>query len=201
MRNFALVSLLLFTSVAFADPDERLDNVYVVAEDMDEWYDENTPNPIHEHQVLCGAALMQLGGSTTSSSYLRKVLRTYEDRMDTCLNIASLAKEWMVEETFAISIAWVESKFSEKVVSSAGAVGPMQVLPKYWCPNGKQKGCDLTIAGIRALDRLVSKYDTLAAAACHYNSGLKCNKHSRRYATRVLVIKQRLDTLREWLRG
>ena len=201
MRKFTLVFLLLFTSVAFADPDIALDNVHVVAEDMDEWYDENAPNPIDEHQALCGAALMQLGGSTMSSSYLRKVLRTYEERMDTCLNIAALAKEWMVEETFAIAIAWVESKFSETVVSKAGAVGPMQVLPKYWCPNGKHKGCNLTIVGIRALDRLVSKYDTLAAAACHYNSGLKCYKQSRRYATRVLVLKQRLDTLREWLRG
>ena len=81
-------------------------------------------------------------------------------------------------------------------MSKAGARGAMQVLPKYWCPDGKLDGCDLVREGVRSLGVYLKKYGgDEKEALCHYNSGNKCTRKSRNYSKRVIRAKKRLDFL------
>lgn len=94
-----------------------------------------------------------------------------------------------------LSIAWHESRFLPNQLSTAGAVGPMQVLPKYWCPKGKAEGCDLVSAGFKAWTTYFEREKgDERNALCRYNSGKKC-KHSpgaARYARKVLRTRDNM---------
>ena len=168
---------------------------YGIGDEGEEWHLDSAF--AYEDMYLCAILMSRLDGNTTSTSYVRVAAKDYGDRMHTCMMIADEADLQGVDKTFALAIAWEESKFKKSAVSKAGAVGPLQVLPRYWCPNGRQRGCDLVEAGIGAIKKLTGKYD-LSKAACHYNSGNKCNRSSRAYATRVLVMRERLEVFRRW---
>lgn len=67
-----------------------------------------------------------------------------------CSRIVVTANDFGVDPYLAAAVAFEESKFSFRT-SSAGAIGPMQILPKYWCPGKKAKGCNTIYHGVRAL--------------------------------------------------
>lgn len=114
---------------------------------------------------------------------------------DTCEEVVIASINDGKDTSMMLSIAWYESAFTRRSVSSAGAVGPMQVLPKYWCPKGRKKGCDLISAGFKAWDTYfdMEKGDELQTL-CRYNSGKRCNysRKARYYARRVLKTRDRL---------
>ncbi len=101
------------------------------------------------------------------------------------------------DPTMMLSIAWNESRFLPNRKSKAGAIGPMQVMAKYWCPKGKAKGCDLTAAGFKAWTTYFKmEKGNEEQALCRYNSGRKC-KHSskaKRYARKVLRTRENMVT-------
>ena len=120
-------------------------------------------------------------------------LDKFETRYTTCLAVVAVAQIADVDPYLAVSVAWFESKFNPDAVSSAGAVGPLQVLPKYWCPERRLRGCNLLEAGARALQRYTRKY-ALREALCRYNAGGRGCKVQRaaKYADRVLRMQKRL---------
>jgi len=133
---------------------------------------------------------------------------TWEDRLadhgmarvEVCLEIAETADEMGVDPSLAVAVGWVESKFYGKAKSKIGALGPLQVLPQYHCPNKTAKGCELIRAGVGALNKYVRKYKNtkkvhngVKDALCHYSSGNKCTKQGRRYAAKVYRVKWRID--------
>ena len=148
--------------------------------------------------VIC-LVLLQGLYSESSDSWNKKVELSLDGRMESCMRVLDEAEKASVSPILAASVAWHESKFNKDAVSKAGARGALQVLPKYWCPDGKLKGCDLTKEGIRALKVYLDKYTVEKEALCHYNSGNKCNKKSRYYAKRVIRTKNRLDYVWWWL--
>ena len=150
--------------------------------------------------VIC-LVLLQGLYSDTSASWNKKIEQTLDARMEACIEVIEDAQEEGVCPLLASSVAWHESKFNKDAVSSVGARGVLQVLPKYWCPDKKWRGCDLTREGIKALKVYLNKYESEKEALCHYNSGNKCNKKSRYYAKKVLVTKNRLDYVWWWVRS
>lgn len=105
-------------------------------------------------------------------------------RMPTCERVAEVAEEWDIDPLLLISVAWHESRFNNKAVSRAGAVGALQILPKWFC--GSQK-CDYIHVGGRAFTRWRKRakgnlYMTLAM----YNGGNSPGKRSFRYAKVVM---------------
>jgi len=121
----------------------------------------------------------------------------YTDRLASCMAIAEAADAENVSMPLAVAVAWEESKFYTKAKSHAGAVGPLQILPKYHCPEGRLEGCDLVVQGVRALKKYVLKYSDrekgLLEALCHYNAGNVCGKRSKKYALRVYRLKWRIE--------
>ena len=106
------------------------------------------------------------------------------DRMGTCERVAEVAEEWDIDPMLLISVAWHESRFNNKAVSRSGAVGALQILPKWFC--GSQK-CDYIYVGGRAFTRWRKRakgnlYKTLAM----YNGGNSPGKRSFRYAKAVM---------------
>lgn len=108
-------------------------------------------------------------------------------RSETCQNVVVEASRQGVDPVLAASVAWNESAFIKSAVSRAGAVGPMQVLPRFWC---KSKDCDLVEAGVRALKYYTEKYGT-NDGLCAYYSGKKCTKETSKYKDSVLRTSER----------
>lgn len=123
---------------------------------------------------FCQAFMMDLGYTEKAVKY----------KLDVCVEVSESAFDHGVDQALAVAVAHVESAFSRSARSSAGAVGPMQVIPKFWCDGS---GCDHTDAGIRALRTYVSKHGT-DDGLCAYFSGSKCrtSKSRIRYRDKVL---------------
>ena len=113
----------------------------------------------------------------------------YEPRIpamqETCEEVASRAEQRGHDPTLLISLAWEESRF-RWVESSAGAVGPLQVLPSYFCPGGRERGCDLIDAGISAFEEWQDEWPRVEDTLCHYNGGNRCGPSSYQYASRII---------------
>lgn len=116
-------------------------------------------------------------------------LQVSEGRLETmqsaCVEVADKAREQGMDRYLALAMAWEESGFTPSAVSPEGAVGTMQVIPRWACPNRTRQGCDLVAAGVRAYLSWLSRYKEPSLALCHYNSGNRCNDRSRAYAVRV----------------
>ena len=133
------------------------------------------------------------------------------DRFDTCVEIAREADSQGVSPTIAISTAWVESRFRRNAVSPIGCChGPLQINPRYFCPNGRLRNCDLIVNGVAAIKHFYSRYSRGSARdigarcsdysewaepLCHYNAGNTCTRSSRAYARSVIRLALRTDDL------
>ena len=109
-----------------------------------------------------------------------------EDRFRICMQVGQEAREYDLPPHIAVALSYTESRFNPEAESSVGAVGPLQVLPRYHCPNRSAEGCDLVAAGLSALRRYRTKYKNWAKALCHWNSGNECYRRSRLFARIVL---------------
>lgn len=118
--------------------------------------------------------------------------RMVDERMPVCLEVATRAAEAPDLDVYLVTaVAWEESKFHPDKESKAGARGPLQAIPKYFCPDGKLEGCDLTLAGFTAMRRFRARFadDWL----CHYNQGnADCGRKARKYARRVTRLSESL---------
>ena len=108
-------------------------------------------------------------------------------RIETCLRVGDAAVEAGIDPAVAIALSYTESRFNKEAVSSRGAEGPLQVLPKYYCPGKTSRDCDLIDAGIQAIIRHNKRFGPrLREVLCHWNSGNKCYRKSRLFAKKVI---------------
>lgn len=115
------------------------------------------------------------------------------EREAVCQEVAKAAADKGVDPAFAVALSFTESRFSMEARSAAGAVGPLQILPKYYCPNRTIKGCDLIDAGIGAIIRHEKRYGPrLSDVLCHWNSGNRCTARSKYFARKVLKRRRLL---------
>jgi soluble lytic murein transglycosylase-like protein len=128
---------------------------------------------------LCAFALSLWTGDT----------QAYEARLPVmqaaCEAVAVEAKRQGMDTYIALAVGWEESRFTPTAVSKEGAIGTMQVIPRWACPNRTRQGCDLVAAGVRAYLSWLKRSKEPRLALCHYNNGNRCNSRGHGYAERV----------------
>ncbi len=102
-----------------------------------------------------------------------------------CQEVAIAARAAGVPVRLAVTLAWSESRFQADAVSVVGAQGPLQVVPRYWCPNGVADGCNLVLAGTMALRVLTDRFG-VEGGLCRYAAGNDCNDRALRYARFII---------------
>lgn len=131
-------------------------------------------------------------GTAPSKSYLKTQANGFMEKLSICNSVATEAVKKDVDPILAIAVAKSESNFTANIKSSAGAQGPMGVMPKFHCPKGTSKDCDLIQAGVSALDKVLNLYpqDRCKALAV-YNRGLegRCEDKRSEYAYALHVLR------------
>ena len=115
------------------------------------------------------------------------------EQASVCERIVAAAENNQVDAELLVSLAWHESAMHTTAYNHrSGAVGPLQILPKYWCKNKTTKNCNLIQAGVDALKawQKVSSSDVMAI--CKYNSGNICRRRSKRWAKLVVKVSRRI---------
>ena len=136
-------------------------------------------------------------------SYARSSLSSFEIRRI----IVEEAVRWNVKPELALAVAKVESNFSASAVSSAGAIGVMQIMPatamgEFGVEQKALYNPRVNIElGVRYLRHLLDKYEgNEEIALSHYNGGSKVRRsngtlavipYTRGYVNRVLSQTQR----------
>lgn len=120
---------------------------------------------------------------------------SYEEALRTCIDIVAESDAQRADVFHTVAITTVESKFFPEAVSPAGALGPMQVMPKWWCPKKTAKGCDLVKAGVSAYKKVRKKYGLTLGLRWYAGCRGKCSRaiaYSRKVLERAKELKWRL---------
>lgn len=123
--------------------------------------------------------------------------------VNVCVNIDSVVSHSTsnnLEEESLIALMWHETRWRNKLVSSVGACGMAQVIPRYTVPRvscRQLKNPDIGIEyGAIALRNWMNTADNnLTRAYCHYNSGNNCYERGLNYARRVKRSYRRLKRI------
>jgi len=121
------------------------------------------------------------------------------DRIHTCVQVAEEAEHQGVPASLVIALSYVETRFNPNAISRSGAIGPLQVLPKYVCQDDGP--CDLIVEGVfmlrrwarRAHRRLGRRRVRDRDALAMYHGGNNPGPVSYRYADKILRLKKQLD--------
>ena len=119
--------------------------------------------------------------------------RTAMEQMSTCLSVVAESQTVAIDPVLSASLAWHETRLHPGLTSRAGAKGPLQVLPRFWC---KAKPCDYIKAGLKALRYYLSKERTERKAICRYNAGT-CKPKSWAWAGKVMRLTKRARKITE----
>ena len=103
-----------------------------------------------------------------------------------CVEIAETAHAHGVSPRLAVAVGYRETRWRRGLVSSVGAVGPLQVRPEYHCPDGTAEGCDLVTTGVLVLRRYLDEEGAAMPALCRYATGTGYSRCA--YALRVLDV-------------
>ena len=144
--------------------------------------------------LLCFLVLTELFPVSASLSYVDKMGEQYTERLGVCVAVAMAAEQQQVRPSWAVSVAMEESRMTSPV-SSAGARGPLQVIPRWGCDKGKAKGCDFVRAGLVVMRKWMAMFPKPREWLCHYGSGNNCTKASKAYADRVIKRQHRLSAM------
>lgn len=115
------------------------------------------------------------------------------ERYETCHEVGMAADLTTIPPDLAVALAYTESRFRHDAVSSVGARGPFQIVPRFHCPNRTHEGCDLVAAGLSALKRYRTRYKRWREVLCHWNSGNRCYRRSKAFA-RIVLRRRRILT-------
>tara|TARA_R100000734_G_C3250570_1_gene52292 strand:- start:66 stop:509 length:444 start_codon:yes stop_codon:yes gene_type:complete len=132
--------------------------------------------------ALCVAVVSSFGYKTKT-----------QERVQVCQQVVEWSQTMGVDASLSLSVASVESGFRRGLRSSAGAVGPMQVMRQFWC---RKNPCNLVESGVFALKTYTERHGT-KSGLCYYSTGSKCSKKKvgLRYAKKVLRNKKIIDSL------
>ena len=134
--------------------------------------------------------------STTSKSYQRKLMLKAPQRISRCISLFNEAEDYGADPFLAVSIAARETRFNPKLISSVGAVGIMQVIPRYGRARCAAKGiprkdCTYRVMGFEAIDYFMgNSTGGLCEALAKYNFGSRgsCEGGGGRYARQVMKL-------------
>lgn len=110
-------------------------------------------------------------------------------RVMTCEAVYEEAELQGLDPIIAVSVAWMESRWVPDAHNrKSGAIGPLQMLPKYWCPdrhgewhvNGEHvKTCNTVRWGVNALRYYVQRRKTLRRALSEFGYTKPDSKYVR----------------------
>lgn len=104
----------------------------------------------------------------------------YPSALPVCAEVAFKSMVAGVRPSLLTRRAFDESRFRRDVCSPRGACGPLQAIPRYWCPRvhpGWARGaaCDLVAAGVEAKRYYLRKArGDEALAFCWYTGRRGC---------------------------
>ncbi|MBU1900923.1 transglycosylase SLT domain-containing protein [Patescibacteria group bacterium] len=114
-------------------------------------------------------------------------------RTTTCIAVALEAQRQNVDPMLMVELAYSESGFNHEARNKvSGCIGPMQVKPRWACPNKVEEGCDLIEAGVSSFIYWKKRKKTTEQMLCHYKSGNICTQTALKGAKRVLEWTKRL---------
>lgn len=111
-----------------------------------------------------------------------------------CQEVARRAQNRGLDPLEVIAVSYVETRHNRKLVSSAGAVGPLQALPKYWARKGDR---DHITAGLRAWAYFRRKSSGIQEAAGRYNGAGEDSHYAVHVATHFRAL-QMVARVAEW---
>ena len=114
-------------------------------------------------------------------------------QMATCIDVATEAVGAGVDPALAASLGWHETRLRPGLTSKAGAKGPLQAIPRFWC---KSEPCNYTKAGLRALKHYMNKEPTVTRAICRYNAGT-CIPKAWEFAESVVRLRDQTRKIME----
>jgi soluble lytic murein transglycosylase-like protein len=127
-------------------------------------------------------------------------------------NIVDYADTHRLDPYELLAIAITESRLNPKAVSSAGAVGIMQVMCKFWYKSEGYKSiqqCDKALlnpkiniaAGARILTTYRSKYKQCAGDLAYrcYFAGQGWKRHKGRVAKQIIRYENKVKQIRKML--
>ena len=85
---------------------------------------------LDEIALICLLAMAEMVGS-----YGGHLPPTHDEKIGVCLDVARAAEDEELPVALVVSVAYEESKFTMDLQSKAGAVGPLQIIPRYHCPT------------------------------------------------------------------
>lgn len=123
--------------------------------------------------------------------------------INVCVNIDSVVSHSSsndLEEESLIALMWHETRWRNKLVSSVGACGMAQVIPRYTVPQvscrqlkNPEIGIEYGAIALRSWMNIAD--NNLTRAYCHYNSGNNCYERGLIYARRVKRSYRRLKRI------
>ena len=125
-----------------------------------------------------------------------------EDTIEPALAAAEIhAEELGFDPLLIVAIMAVESSFNHRAVSNMGALGLMQVIPRYHKDKiGPNRGRNVLFdpevnvrVGTLVLHEGLQRYGSMQRALQYYNGALKDPK--ARYTRKVMALKKRLMTI------
>ncbi len=135
--------------------------------------------------LLCVAA------ACTAFINTSQTVKPKRHQVSECIKVMREAEEQGFDRELAAAVAWKESRFNARARSNKGAVGVMQIIPKYWCPNKRR--CDSIVYGIKALRKLKKIYGQ-RDFLCRYASGQSCKLLSaKRYKQSVKRLSRKME--------
>ena len=114
----------------------------------------------------------------------------HSEAMATCLVIAHTAEAHGESMPVLLSLAWHESRLRWSAKSRVGAVGPLQVIPRFWMVS---EPCEVA-AGVQAFRFWRSKSMGMVEAVAKYNAGHKPKPRAFIFANRVVALAEALNT-------
>lgn len=112
----------------------------------------------------------------------------FRESLNVCEEVAEASLKAGVNEQLALAVAVEETRLRHLHNKKSGARGPLQALPKYWCP--KKGKCDYVEAGVDALKYYLEDSPSERKAVERFAGQ---GKRARDYAERVM---RRLKTIR-----
>ncbi len=123
--------------------------------------------------------------------------------VNVCANIKSVVRHSLtnnIEEESLIALMWHETRWRNRLVSSVGACGMAQVIPRYTVPRVscrqlKNPDVGIEYGAIALRNWMNTVNNNLTRAYCHYNSGNNCYERGLSYARRVKRSYRRLKRI------
>jgi len=116
---------------------------------------------------------------------------SHEQALRACDRVVSVAQDYDVPPALAAALTWHESRLDAGAVSSAGARGVLQVMPR----NLRVHGPDPLVAGVVVLQRWMRRSSNVTQAICRYQAGYRCSPRLMQRARQIVGMARRLERI------